>query len=613
MAGCAWDLEAGAGLAANDSDFTSGNPNAPKGTQVLFLQGLGTATQSNISIPVGNYRVKVLAAQRVNVQASAQTFQVLVDGKSVGWFTPPDGNYTECVTDLFPVDVGTHTLAFAGANPDGGDNTVFLSQLKLEDPVGNTYNIGPGQTYSSLVDLFTTHGVALAPGDTVNVYPMYNPDGSVKPYYEKPFLYWSGSSATSPITLQGVPDTQERLPILDGTNAVETYMPSGYTGIDYQNDDGSWSEYGNVALLTILPPQNWNGTDTYSYWNIRNFKIQNCLQTTQYKRSRDGVMVSYDYGYGIYFAIATHVLVENCEIENCTGGILYPCYEGKPLNKYVTVREVKVHDTVGDSSSGSAKIHAVYGEAFGSFYDRLQIWNINGFGVKDRGAGTVMDACVITACTGACVQFVEPEGGGWALRQLEPTGTQVMKGCTLKNTLGDYCVIFGWDNTVNDDDGNRLAQTTLRSYYNTLVDYNSSNWYVYPWKVKDTCFVITQNDILHQSGSAEYYIVGSDSLTAIGTVTVNLTSWIDSNYRVDNDPVNGSGGVLVSASNLTLGTDPLFTDPDNGDFSLQTGSPCRGLATALPTGWTYPMFQFNTMTGAFVQRTSLTDVGSWNS
>src|SRR5204862_434248 len=45
-AGSPWTFTGGAGIAGNYSGFTSGNPSAPEGTQVAFLQGTGSYSQS---------------------------------------------------------------------------------------------------------------------------------------------------------------------------------------------------------------------------------------------------------------------------------------------------------------------------------------------------------------------------------------------------------------------------------------------------------------------------------------------------------------------------------------------------------------------------------------
>jgi hypothetical protein len=120
----------GAGITANASGFTNGNPNTPEGTQVAFLQGTGAISQL-ITLPAGDYRVSFMAAQRGNFQASSQTFQVQIDGTVVGTFTPGSTSYVSYSTSVFSLAGGAHTLRFLGTNPHGGDNTAFLDAVGI--------------------------------------------------------------------------------------------------------------------------------------------------------------------------------------------------------------------------------------------------------------------------------------------------------------------------------------------------------------------------------------------------------------------------------------------------------------------------------------------------
>jgi hypothetical protein len=148
----AWTFSTYAGVAGNGSGFTGGNPGAPDGTQVAFLQGPSSASQS-VTFAAGTYSLSFLAAQRGNYQYSSQTFQVQVDGNVVGTFTPPDTNYTAYDTASFTVTAGAHTIAFVGLDPDGADkdNTAFLDQVRvnrvlpvLNDPGFETPAVGTG-------------------------------------------------------------------------------------------------------------------------------------------------------------------------------------------------------------------------------------------------------------------------------------------------------------------------------------------------------------------------------------------------------------------------------------------------------------------------------------
>jgi hypothetical protein len=128
--GSAWTFSGGAGVAGNHSGFTAANPIAPQGTQVAFLQATGSFSQS-VTLAAGSYSLTFAAAQRSNYQASSQTFQVLVDGVSVGTFTPAGTSYGAMTTSAFTVTAGAHTIQFVGLNPNGGDNTAFIDNVQL--------------------------------------------------------------------------------------------------------------------------------------------------------------------------------------------------------------------------------------------------------------------------------------------------------------------------------------------------------------------------------------------------------------------------------------------------------------------------------------------------
>jgi cell division septation protein DedD len=130
--GSPWTFTAGAGIAANASGFTGGNPAAPSGTQVAFLQGTGSFSQTIASLPAGSYLLSFYAAQRGgNNQAAKQDFGVFVDGISLGTFTPSGSSYAPYKTAPFTVSAGSHTIAFRGLNTAGGDNTAFIDRVAV--------------------------------------------------------------------------------------------------------------------------------------------------------------------------------------------------------------------------------------------------------------------------------------------------------------------------------------------------------------------------------------------------------------------------------------------------------------------------------------------------
>jgi hypothetical protein len=139
--GSGWTFSAqsganGAGICANGSAFNSGNPNAPQGTQVAFLQGSGTISQTFGGLTSGaSYQLSFYAAQRNNVygQQVGQTWQVKVDGTAVGSYAPAESaqSYALYTASFTASSASSHTIEFVGTDANGGDNTIFIDEVSL--------------------------------------------------------------------------------------------------------------------------------------------------------------------------------------------------------------------------------------------------------------------------------------------------------------------------------------------------------------------------------------------------------------------------------------------------------------------------------------------------
>jgi ELWxxDGT repeat protein len=164
-AGTPWTFAGGAGVAGNGSGFTAGNPAAPEGTQVAFLQGTGSFSQTVANLGAGTYRLTFQAAQRGNFQASRQDFRVLVDGQAVGTFTPAGTAYAGFTAAAFTVGAGAHTISFAGLDSAGGDNTAFVDNVQLAAAV-TTPTFGDAGFESPAVGSGTFGAFQVAPAGT---------------------------------------------------------------------------------------------------------------------------------------------------------------------------------------------------------------------------------------------------------------------------------------------------------------------------------------------------------------------------------------------------------------------------------------------------------------
>ncbi len=140
-AGAGWTFTAqsgstGSGISGNGSGFTVGNPNAPQGAQVAFLQGTATISQTLLGLLAGAiYQVTFAGAQRNNIYGAqtGQTWQLLLDGTRIGTYAPPQSaqGYVDYTATFTASSASQHTLAFLGTNARGGDNTVFLDNVRL--------------------------------------------------------------------------------------------------------------------------------------------------------------------------------------------------------------------------------------------------------------------------------------------------------------------------------------------------------------------------------------------------------------------------------------------------------------------------------------------------
>jgi hypothetical protein len=128
----------GSGVTANHSGFTAGNAVAPQGVQVAFVQVNGAISQALSGfVPGSTYTVKFMASQRQNKSGgqAGQTFNLKIDNTVIGSFEPSQSgaSYVE-FTNNFTATAATHTLAFVGTDLHGGDNTVFLDNVRLTVP-----------------------------------------------------------------------------------------------------------------------------------------------------------------------------------------------------------------------------------------------------------------------------------------------------------------------------------------------------------------------------------------------------------------------------------------------------------------------------------------------
>jgi hypothetical protein len=122
----------GAGITGNNSGFTSGNPVAPIGSQVAFVQTKGTITRELAGlIPGSSYQLDLYAAQRAGY--SPQTLSLSVGSLNIGTVAPLGSSYQSfslpfvaplpettpvANTSMLTLSTGESDTATAAWNPD---------------------------------------------------------------------------------------------------------------------------------------------------------------------------------------------------------------------------------------------------------------------------------------------------------------------------------------------------------------------------------------------------------------------------------------------------------------------------------------------------------------
>jgi hypothetical protein len=127
-----WTFSGSCGITANGSGYTSGNPNAPEGRSVAYLQGASTISQTLSGFQSGKlYTLRFSAAQRAN-WGGAQSWNVLVNGNVVASFAPArEATSYEDYVAQFTASGSTQTISFVGTGSTSTDNTILLDNIRI--------------------------------------------------------------------------------------------------------------------------------------------------------------------------------------------------------------------------------------------------------------------------------------------------------------------------------------------------------------------------------------------------------------------------------------------------------------------------------------------------
>ena len=257
----------GSGLSANGSGFTSSNPNAPQGLQVALIQGTGTISQTVSGLTPGTtYNVTFEAAQRANGSNGGQTWNVTMNGTTIGSFAPPQSATSYLLYSAqFTATASSETLAFNGTNTNGGDNTIFLDNVAVVTPAaGESVNSGEVSAVPGSIQSLATGGFETP---SVGTY-QYNPSGASWTFTAQSGSNGAGISANGSAFTSSNPNAPQGVQVafLQGTGAISQTISGLTTGTvytvsfsaaqraNYSNGGQTWNVTMNGTTITSYAP-----------------------------------------------------------------------------------------------------------------------------------------------------------------------------------------------------------------------------------------------------------------------------------------------------------------------------------------------------------------------
>lgn len=264
-----WTFGGGTGISANGSDFTFGNPGAPEGSQVAFIQfgSDDVFSQSLSGFQTGvSYTVSFAAAQRGNSSNGGQDFDVYLDTTLLGTFRPASTSYSTLSTAPFTTTAGTHTLKFVGRDSAGGNNTAFIDTVQITGTVaiadagtvtvlvnGANYStsFGTGDTPATIASRLATtinagsYASVTASGGTVNL--TSKTAGTLGDYSLTASTTWNNSQFTNP----SFTTSTSGATLTGGVNGVPAVTDSGTVTVKIGSTFTATACYGPSGSCTV--------------------------------------------------------------------------------------------------------------------------------------------------------------------------------------------------------------------------------------------------------------------------------------------------------------------------------------------------------------------------
>ncbi|KHA79560.1 hypothetical protein NC77_05065 [Janthinobacterium lividum] len=123
-----WSFTGGAGVSAS---YTAWNGVAQEGNAFAFLQNTASISQSFVSSGAADYSFAFNLALRPGYD-QGQAVTVSLDGSLLGQYAVTSTGWTSFNVNALNIGAGSHTLSFAGINPNNAhDTSAFLDGVSM--------------------------------------------------------------------------------------------------------------------------------------------------------------------------------------------------------------------------------------------------------------------------------------------------------------------------------------------------------------------------------------------------------------------------------------------------------------------------------------------------
>ena len=417
---------------------------------------------------------------------------------------------------------------------------IFLSfQLYAAD-----YHVGPGQTYTNIGD---APWATLQAGDRVYIH------WRSTPYYEKWVINAQGT-ANDPIEIIGVLGTNGEKPIIDGDGAVTA------TGLNYWGENRGIIKIGGSNTPTDGLP---------SYITIENLEVRSGRPAYSFTNDNSMTEAYADNCASIYIEKGEHITIRNCDIHDSGNGIFIGAFDGATQDILITGNYI-----YDNGIDGSFYEHNTYTAAIDITYEYNRFGPLRsgalGNNLKDRSAGLV-------------VRYNWIESGNRQLDLVDAEDSQVLVNHP------SYSSTYVYGNILIEPDGAGNSQIVhYGGDSGTLADYRKGDLYFYNNTIISTrsgnttlVRLSTQDETMHAFNNVIYNTANGSNMALMndeGTLNIHHnwmpTGWVDSHSAMT--------GTINDQGNNINGTDPLFNDFANQDFTLQDNSPLVEAGDAIP-------------------------------